>query len=273
MMIMNASSVALAQRFAFSNFDAKSSSSSLKTRRRAASVSTSAANKNREGKFNSRFPVVRALLFGGRGGSGGLKKTPEQKNKLKRLEKLNGDPRYEGEEFWPEDLKQMRTPIMAGNWKCNPKTLDEARTLASLVAANTMEDRRENDNYFTTNNNTARGGKRNGFNLFNAKMNRRGENNKNVEVLICPPAAFLSEVSQLVRFLYKKNIIVYVFNRFLSRRVFFPLLLERGTTNVVITNQARVKRLIPLLRIEAGSNYLLLLKRYLLCHSYSDSLV
>jgi hypothetical protein len=147
------------------------------------------------------------LLFGGRGGSGGLKKTPEQKNKLKRLEKLNGDPRYEGEEFWPEDLKQMRTPIMAGNWKCNPKTLDEARTLASLVAANTMEDRRENDYYFTTtNNNTAaRGEKRNGFNLFNAKRNRRGENNKNVEVLICPPAAFLSEVSQLVRFLYKKK--------------------------------------------------------------------
>jgi triosephosphate isomerase len=129
-----------------------------------------------------------------------LKKTPEQKNKLKRLEKLNGDPRYEGEEFWPEDLKQMRTPIMAGNWKCNPKTLDEARTLASLVAANTMEDRRENDYYFTTtNNNTAaRGEKRNGFNLFNAKRNRRGENNKNVEVLICPPAAFLSEVSQLI---------------------------------------------------------------------------
>jgi hypothetical protein len=208
MMMMNASSVALTQRFAFSNFDAKSSSSSsLKTRRRAAaSVSTSAANKNRgEGKFNSRFPVVRALLFGGRGGSGGLKKTPEQKNKLKRLEKLNGDPRYEGEEFWPDDLKQMRTPIMAGNWKCNPKTLDEARTLASLVAANTMEDRRENDYYFTNNNNntTGRGEKRNGFNLFNAKRNRRGENNnKNVEVLICPPAAFLSEVSQLVRFLY-----------------------------------------------------------------------
>lgn len=206
-MMMNASSVALTQRFAFSNFDAKSSSSSLKTSRRAAaSVSTSAANKNRgEGKF-SRFPVVRALLFGGRGGSGGLKKTPEQKNKLKRLEKLNGDPRYEGEEFWPEDLKQMRTPIMAGNWKCNPKTLDEARTLASLVAANTMEDRRENDYYFTNNNNnntTGRGEKRNGFNLFNAKRNRRGENNnKNVEVLICPPAAFLSEVSQLVRFLY-----------------------------------------------------------------------
>jgi len=132
----------------------------------------------------------------------------------------------------------MRTPIMAGNWKCNPKTLDEARTLASLVAANTMEDRRENDYYFTTttNNNTAaRGEKRNGFNLFNAKRNRRGENNKNVEVLICPPAAFLSEVSQLVRFLYKKYI-VYVFIRFLSRRVFFSLLLERGTTNVVITN-------------------------------------
>ena len=224
----------------------------------------------RRRKCNSGVRIQSALFSGG---GQGLKKTPEQKNKLKRLEKLNPGNNEQEEEFWPEDLKQMRTPIMAGNWKCNPKTLDEARTLASLVAANTMEDRRENDNYFTTNNNTARGGKRNGFNLFNAKMNRRGENNKNVEVLICPPAAFLSEVSQLVRFLYKKNIIVYVFNRFLSRRVFFPLLLERGTTNVVITNQARVKRLIPLLRIEAGSNYLLLLKRYFSCHSYSDSLL
>jgi len=152
----------------------------------------------RRRKFNSGGLRIHSALFGG--GGQGLKKTPEQKNKLKRLEKLNGNNESE-EEFWPEDLKQLRTPIMAGNWKCNPKTLEEARTLASLVAANTAEDRRESDFF-----NDERGGGRSGFNLFikrNSNNNRGGGrgDNKNVEVLICPPAAFLSEVSQLVRFL------------------------------------------------------------------------
>jgi len=41
----------------------------------------------------------------------------------------------------------------------------------------------------------------------------------------------------------------------------------------VTEKRARVKILVPLLRIEAGSNYLLLLKRYFSCHSYSDSLL
>ena len=78
---------------------------------------------------------------------------------------------------------------MAGNWKCNPRTMEEARTLASLVAANTMEDRIMDEQYDNT------GG---GFNIF--KRNTFFVREKNVEVLICPPAAFLSEVSQLVRF-------------------------------------------------------------------------
>jgi|TARA_B110000483_G_scaffold62600_1_gene77893 hypothetical protein len=151
----------------------------------------------RRRKFNSGVRIQSALFGGGQG----LKKTPEQKNKLKRLEKLNPGNNEQEEEFWPEDLKQLRTPIMAGNWKCNPKTLEEARTLASLVAANTAEDRRESDFF-----NDERGGGRSGFNLFikrNSNNNRGGGrgDNKNVEVLICPPAAFLSEVSQLVRFL------------------------------------------------------------------------
>ena len=153
----------------------------------------------RRRNFNSGGLRIHSALFGG--GGQGLKKTPEQKNKLKRLEKLNPGNNEQEEEFWPEDLKQLRTPIMAGNWKCNPKTLEEARTLASLVAANTAEDRRESDFF-----NDERGGGRSGFNLFikrNSNNNRGGGrgDNKNVEVLICPPAAFLSEVSQLVRFL------------------------------------------------------------------------
>jgi triosephosphate isomerase len=142
---------------------------------------------------------IQSALFNG--GGQGLKKTPEQKNKLKRLEKLNPGNNEQEEEFWPEDLKQLRTPIMAGNWKCNPKTLEEARTLASLVAANTAEDRRDAD--FFKNNERGGGGGRSGFNLFNKRNsnNNRGGgrgDNKNVEVLICPPAAFLSEVSQLI---------------------------------------------------------------------------
>ena len=153
----------------------------------------------RRRKCNSGVRIQSALFSGG---GQGLKKTPEQKNKLKRLEKLNPGNNEQEEEFWPEDLKQLRTPIMAGNWKCNPKTLEEARTLASLVAANTAEDRRESD--FFNDNERGRGG-RSGFNLFNKRNsnNNRGGgrgDNKNVEVLICPPAAFLSEVSQLVRF-------------------------------------------------------------------------
>lgn len=48
---------------------------------------------------------------------------------------------------------------------------------------------------------------------------------------------------------------------------------SRGSTTKVTEKRARVKILIPLLRIEAGSNYLLLLKRYFSCHSYSDSLL
>jgi hypothetical protein len=46
-----------------------------------------------------------------------------------------------------------------------------------------------------------------------------------------------------------------------------------GSTQKVTEKRARVKILVPLLRIEAGSNYLLLLKRYFSCHSYSDSLL
>ncbi len=97
------------------------------------------------------------------------------------------------DDFWPEDLKQLRTPIMAGNWKCNPRTMEEARTLASLVAANTMEDRILDEQY----DNTTGGG----FNIFKRNTSFFARE-KNVEVLICPPAAFLSEVSQLVRFLF-----------------------------------------------------------------------
>ena len=103
------------------------------------------------------------------------------------------------DDFWPEDLKQLRTPIMAGNWKCNPRTMEEARTLASLVAANTMEDRIMDEQYDNNNNNNNNNNTVGGFNIFKRNTSFFARE-KNVEVLICPPAAFLSEVSQLVRF-------------------------------------------------------------------------
>ena len=53
--------------------------------------------------------------------------------------------------------------------------------------------------------------------------------------------------------------------------IFFARLDAKGYGDT--EKRARVKILVPLLRIEAGSNYLLLLKRYFSCHSYSDSLL
>ena len=78
--------------------------------------------------------------------------------------------------------------------------MEEARTLASLVAANTMEDRIMDEQYDNNNNNNNNNNKNGGgFNIFKRNTSFFARE-KNVEVLICPPAAFLSEVSQLVRF-------------------------------------------------------------------------
>ena len=58
-----------------------------------------------------------------------------------------------------------------------------------------MEDRILDEQY----DNTTGGG----FNIFKRNTSFFARE-KNVEVLICPPAAFLSEVSQLVRFLLRR---------------------------------------------------------------------
>jgi hypothetical protein len=124
---------------------------------------------------------------------GGLKKTERERKLIKRLEKLGlgggntNDNKSEEDELWMLDnglssKYNRRQAIMAGNWKCNPSTLEQARTLAALVAANASSDVQEKESY--------------GMN--NMNMNKRKQR---VDVLICPPAAFISEVSQLVRFL------------------------------------------------------------------------
>jgi triosephosphate isomerase len=61
-----------------------------------------------------------------------------------------------------------RNAVMAGNWKLNPKTLDEARTLAALVGA------------------AARDG---GI----------GTKGSRTDVFVCPPAPFVAEVARTVR--------------------------------------------------------------------------
>ena len=67
-----------------------------------------------------------------------------------------------------ESGRGKRKAVMAGNWKLNPKTLDEARTLAALVGA------------------AARDG---GI----------GTNKSKTEVFVCPPAPFAAEVARTVR--------------------------------------------------------------------------
>ena len=67
-----------------------------------------------------------------------------------------------------ESGRGKRNAVMAGNWKLNPKTLDEARTLAALVGA------------------AARDG---GI----------GTNKSKTEVFVCPPAPFAAEVARTVR--------------------------------------------------------------------------
>lgn len=63
---------------------------------------------------------------------------------------------------------KRRTAVMAGNWKLNPKTMEEARTLAALVGAAAKEDKAP------------------------------GVKTRECEVFVCPPAAFISEVSRIV---------------------------------------------------------------------------
>ena len=71
-----------------------------------------------------------------RGGDGAndalLERRRQQKNRTPpgRNRRRGFDDHGENgiDDFWPEDLKQLRTPIMAGNWKCNPRTM-EAKTV------------------------------------------------------------------------------------------------------------------------------------------------
>ena len=75
-----------------------------------------------------------------------------------------------------ESGRGKRNAVMAGNWKLNPKTLDEARTLAAMVGA--IAARR------------VESGTRDGG---------IGTNKSKTEVFVCPPAPFAAEVARTVR--------------------------------------------------------------------------
>jgi hypothetical protein len=66
--------------------------------------------------------------------------------------------------------KATRKAVMAGNWKLNPKTLDEARTLAALTGAAAREEK-----------------------------GVPGVKPRACEVFVCPPSPFISEVARIVR--------------------------------------------------------------------------
>ena len=66
----------------------------------------------------------------------------------------------------PPAAAAVRRPLMAGNWKMNPKTLAEAETLAALVAAAAKAD--------------------------------GGVAKSNADVLVCAPAAFLAPVGKIL---------------------------------------------------------------------------
>lgn len=139
--------------------------------------SSSARNGGRRG---TTTPVRAAIFgFGGRGGANGRK--DEERTAASTTTEVNADAvarleRAVAMDQQPKPVKaggkeppvKRRTAVMAGNWKLNPKTMDEARTLAALVGAAAKEDKAP------------------------------GVKTRECEVFVCPPAPFISEVSRIV---------------------------------------------------------------------------
>lgn len=148
-------------------------------------VARSSARNGRRGNLGCRgtttTPVRAAIFgFGGRGGANG-RKDEERTAASTTTTEVNADAvarleRAVAMDQQPKPVKaggkeppvKKRTAVMAGNWKLNPKTMDEARTLAALVGAAAKEDKAP------------------------------GVKTRECEVFVCPPAPFISEVSRIV---------------------------------------------------------------------------
>jgi len=125
-------------------------------------------------------PVRAAIFgFGGRGGASDQTNGRKDEERTATTTEVNADAVARLERAvameQPKPVKaggkepvKRRTAVMAGNWKLNPKTMDEARTLAALVGAAAKEDKAP------------------------------GVKTRECEVFVCPPAAFISEVSRIV---------------------------------------------------------------------------
>ena len=79
---------------------------------------------------------------------------------LERAVKLETAPVRQGEK---NEANTKRRAVMSGNWKLNPKTAADAKTLAALVGA------------------------------------ARRDVDADVDVFVCPPAPFLADVVRVVR--------------------------------------------------------------------------
>lgn len=148
-------------------------------------VARSSARNGRRGNLGRRgttTPVRAAIFgFGGRGGANGRKDEERTDAASTTTTEVNADAvarleRAVAMDQQPKPVKaggkeppvKKRTAVMAGNWKLNPKTMDEARTLAALVGAAAKEDKAP------------------------------GVKTRECEVFVCPPAPFISEVSRIV---------------------------------------------------------------------------
>jgi len=194
------------------------------------------------GRRNMRPMAVRAAIFGfGRGGARDERgndarrathatttttTTEVNADAVARLERAVAMEQQARPVAGGKEPVKRRTAVMAGNWKLNPKTMDEARTLAALVGAAAREDKAP------------------------------GVKTRECEVFVCPPSPFISEVSRIVSGVRRSiidaggwiiNSIRKTLDAYLS--LFFPC----ATTSMTLDEirSARVKNK-PLLRTEAG---------------------
>jgi len=192
------------------------------------------------GRRNMRPMAVRAAIFGfGRGGARDERgndarrathatttTTEVNADAVARLERAVAMEQQARPVGGGKEPVKRRTAVMAGNWKLNPKTMDEARTLAALVGAAAREDKAP------------------------------GVKTRECEVFVCPPSPFISEVSRIVSGVRRSiidaggwitNSIRKTLDAYLS--LFFPCVTTSMTLDEI--RSARVKNK-PLLRTEAG---------------------
>ena len=193
------------------------------------------------GRRNMRPMAVRAAIFGfGRGGARDERgndarrathatttttttTTEVNADAVARLERAVAMEQQARPVAGGKEPVKRRTAVMAGNWKLNPKTMDEARTLAALVGAAAREDKAP------------------------------GVKTRECEVFVCPPSPFISEVSRIVSGVRRSIIDAggWIINSIRKTLDAYLSLFFTCATTLDEIRSARVKNK-PLLRTEAG---------------------